>query len=144
MRRYFTSILLLCVMLGAETKLAQPEPSFDNPRQVVFSIKSAEDAEINHVLNSANNILKFYGSDNVQIRIVAYYHGIKALQSVHKDIALRVRALMLINVEFVACENTMITKNIKEDELVEGSEIVTAGIAEIIERVKDGWINIVP
>jgi len=144
MRRYFTLILLLCAILTAETKFAQPEPSFDNQRRIVFSIKSADDAEIHHVLSSANNVLKFYGPDNVQMRIVAYYHGIKALQSVNKDIALRVRALMLLNVEFVACGNTMTTKNIKKSELIDGSEIVTAGIVEMIERVKDGWVNIVP
>jgi len=144
MRRCFIPILLLCVMLTAETKFADPKPSFDNPRQIVFSIKSADDAEIHHVLSSANNVLKFYGSDNVQLRIIAYYHGIKALQSVHKEIALRVRALMLLDVEFVACGNTMTTKNIKKSELVDGSEIVTAGIVEITERVKEGWVNIVP
>ncbi len=144
MRRYFTLILLLCAILAAETKFAKPEPSFDNPRQIVFSIKSADDVEIHHVLSSANNVLKFYGPENVQIRIVAYYHGIKALEKIHEDIALRVRALMLLDVEFVACQNTMTTKNIKEEELVEGSEIVTAGIVEMTERVKEGWVNIVP
>ena len=51
---------------------------------------------------------------------------------------------MLLDVEFVACGNTMRTKKIKKDELIDGVDIVTAGIVEIAERVKDGWINIVP
>ena len=51
---------------------------------------------------------------------------------------------MLVDVEFVACGNTMRTKHIKKDELVDGTEVVTAGIVEIIELVKNGWINIVP
>ncbi|WP_373003908.1 DsrE family protein [Sulfurimonas sp.] len=143
--KYFTLILLsLCIVSFADTEFAEPKPSIDNQRQIVFSIKSSNDEEINHVLSSANNVLKFYGPENVEMKIVAYYHGIKALQKAHKDIALRVRALMLLDVEFVACGNTMKTKKIKEKELIEGTVIVTAGIVEMIERVKEGWVNIVP
>lgn len=141
----FTLILLsLCILSTADTEFAEPKPSFDNQRQIVFSIKSGDDSDIHHVLSSANNVLKFYGPENVQMRIVAYYHGIKALDKANRDIALRVEALMLLDVEFVACGNTMRTKKIKEEDLIEGSEIVTAGIVEMVERVKEGWVNIVP
>jgi len=78
------------------------------------------------------------------MRIVAYYHGIKALLKKEKDIKVRVDALMQLDVEFVACANTLRTKKINEDELVDDVEIVTAGIVEMVERVKDGWIYIVP
>ena len=78
------------------------------------------------------------------MRIVAYYHGIKMLLKKEKKTAKRVDALMQIDVEFVACENTMRTKKIDKSELIEGVEIVTAGIVEMTERVQDGWINIVP
>ena len=145
MIRNFTLILLsVCIVLSADTEFAEPKPSIDNQRQIVFSIKSANDEDIHHVLSSANNVLKFYGPENVEMKIVAYFHGIKALLKKNKDIALRVRALMLLDVEFVACRNTMNTKHIKEDELIEDTVIVTAGIVEMIERVKEGWVNIVP
>lgn len=143
--KIFTLILLtLCIVSFADTEFAEPKPAIDNQRQILFSIKSGDDEEIHHVLSSANNVLKFYGPENVEMKIVAYSKGIKALQKIHKDIALRVRALMLLDVEFIACGNTMKTKKIKEEELIEDSVIVTAGIVEIIERVKDGWVNIVP
>lgn len=141
----FTLILLtLCIVSFADTEFAEPKPSIDNQRKIVFSIKSANDEEIHHVLSSANNVLKYYGPENVEMKIVAYYHGIKALKKEHKDISLRVRALMLLDVEFVACGNTMKTKKIQKEELIEGTLIVTAGIVEMIERVKEGWVNIVP
>jgi intracellular sulfur oxidation DsrE/DsrF family protein len=143
--RNFTFILLtFCIVLSGETEFAEPKPSMVNPRQILFSINSADDEEIHHVLSTANNILKFYGPESVQIRIVAYYHGIKMLLKKDREIALRVEALALLDVEFVACGNTMVTKNIKEEELVENVYIVTAGVAEIVERVKEGWIYIVP
>lgn len=144
MKNFILVLLSFSIILTAETEFSEPIPSIDNARQIVFSIKSADDVEINHVLSTANNVLKFYGPENVEMRIVAYYHGMKALLKEHKDIALRVEALMLYDVEFVACGNTMRTKKISEEDLIEGVEIVTAGVAEIIERVKDGWVNIVP
>lgn len=144
MIRYLLAAFLYTSLLLADTEYAEPKPSILEQRGVVFSIKSADDEEINHVLSSANNVLKFYGPENVHMRIVAYYHGIRALLKAEHSIRARVEALMLVDVEFVACANTMRTKNIKEDELIDDVEIVTAGIVEIIERVKDGWINIVP
>jgi hypothetical protein len=78
------------------------------------------------------------------MRIVAYYHGIRALLKKEKEIAVRVDALMQYDVEFVACGNTMRTKKIDEKELIDGTEVVTAGIVEMIERVKSGWTYIKP
>lgn len=144
MVRWFLSLLLLSVMLFAETQFAEPKPAIDNPRQIVFCITSADDEAINHVLSSANNVLKFYGPENVQMEIVAYYHGIRALLKSEKEIAVRVNALMQYDVKFVACGNTMQTKKIQPSQLIEGSEIVTAGIVEMIERVKSGWVYIRP
>lgn len=144
MKTFFTFVLLLYVTLSAETEFAEPKPSFIEPRQIVFSIKDGSDEAIHHVLSSANNVLKFYGPENVQMRIVAYYHGIRTLLKSEKDIAVRVDALQQYGVSFVACGNTMRTKKIQEDALLDDVEIVTAGIAEMIERVQEGWINIVP
>ncbi len=143
-RNFMLILLSLCIVTLADTEFAEPIPAIDNQRQIIFSIHSGDDEAIHHVLSSANNVLKFYGPENVEMKIVAYSKGIKTLEKKYKDIALRVRALMLLDVEFVACGNTMRTKNIKQEELIEGSEIVTAGIVEIIERVKEGWINIIP
>lgn len=142
--RMLLGLLLLSVLIGAETEFADPEPSFVEPRRIVFSITSGDDEAIHHVLSSANNVLKFYGPENVEMKIIAYYHGIRALLKKEKEIALRVDVLMQYDVVFIACGNTMQTKGIKPTELVEGSEIVTAGIVEIVERVKEGWINIRP
>lgn len=144
MYRAFLILFLFATSLIGETVFADPEPSIMEPRQIIVPIKSADSVEINHVLSSMNNVLKYYGPENVKMRIVAYYHGIDAVLKKHKEIASRVKALMLLDVEFYACQNTMDTKKISKDELIEGTEVVTAGIVEIAERVKEGWIYIVP
>ena len=142
--KYIYLLLFVFSFANGDTEYAEPKPTIIEPRKIVFSIKSADDEVINHLLSSANNVLKFYGPENVNMRIVAYYHGIKMLLKKEKKTAKRVDALMQIDVEFVACENTMRTKKIDKSELIEGVEIVTAGIVEMTERVQDGWINIVP
>ncbi len=144
MKRIAVIIVMLAAILGADTEFAEPKPSFDNPRQIVFCITEGDDESIHHVLSSANNVLKFYGPENVEMRIVAYYHGIRTLLKDEKEIAVRVDALMQYGVVFVACGNTMRTKKIKESELIDGTEVVTAGIVEMIERVKSGWTYIKP
>jgi hypothetical protein len=128
----------------AETQFAEPKPSIDTPRKIVFSVTAGDDESINHVLSSANNVLKFYGPENVEMEIVAYYHGIRTLLKSEKDISVRVKALMQYDVKFIACGNTMETKKIKPSELIDGSEIVTAGIVELIERIKSGSTYIRP
>lgn len=144
MAKLIAMFLFIANVLYAETVFAEPKPNILEPRKIVFSIKSADKEEINHVLSAANNVLKFYGPENVKMRIVAYYHGIKSLLKSEVETSKRISALMQLDVEFVACGNTMRTKNIKEDALVEDVEIVTAGIVEMTERVKEGWIYIAP
>jgi len=144
MIKYILMMLVSISFLLGDTEFVEPKPSIIEPRKIVFSIRSADDFEINHVLGTANNVLKFYGPENVNMRIIAYSKGIKTLLKSEKKIASRVEALMQIDVEFVACGNTMRTKNIKEEDLIDGVEIVTAGVVEIVERIKGGWINIIP
>ena len=144
MIKFFFLIVFACFTSYGETQFAQPIPSIDSPRQIIFSISGGDDESINHVLSTANNVLKFYGPENVEMQIVAYYHGIRALLKTEKEISVRVKTLMQYDVKFVACGNTMQTKKIEPSELIEGSEIVTAGVPELIERVKSGFTYIKP
>ncbi len=142
--RKFLWILAIVVSLVGDTEFAEPKPSIDNPRKIVFPITHGDDESINHVLSSANNVMKFYGPENVRIAIICYSKGIRTLLKKEKKIAVRVRSLMTYDVEFIACANTMRTLGIKKSDLIDGVEIVTAGIVELVERNLKGWIYIRP
>ncbi len=142
--KYLLIILLLMgSFISADTEFADPKPSIDNPRRFVFPISEGTDAAINHVLSSTNNVMKFYGPEKCEVCIVCYSKGIKALQK-HRSFSKRVKSLMTYDVEFIACGNTMRTLKIKEKDLLDGVEVVTAGIVELIERQLRGWIYIRP
>jgi intracellular sulfur oxidation DsrE/DsrF family protein len=145
MRRVVILLFLMIVFLSSETEFAEPKPSMMNPRKFIFPITTWDRSEVNHVLGSANNVIKFYGVDNTEVVIVAYSQGIKSLLK-HRDtkIAKRVRSLMTYDVTFIACGNTMKTLKIKEEDLLADVEIVTAGIVELIERQLRGYIYIRP
>ena len=144
MKKFLFILLLLSAWAYAETVYAEPVPTFENPRKVLFSIIKGDDKSIHHVLNSANNVLKYYGPENIQMRIIAYSDGIKAVLKKESAFAKRIDALMQYEVEFYTCGNTMRTKKIKKTQLIDDVEIVSAGIVEIIERVQEGWIYIKP
>lgn len=144
MKIFFFFWLLLINVAYGDIRLAEPLPTIEKPREVVLGVSSGDDETIQHVLSTANNVLKFYGPEKVHMRIVAYYHGIRTVLKREREFAPRVDALQQYGVEFVACGNTMQTKNIQPSELIDGVEIVSAGIAEIIERSAEGAVYIHP
>ncbi|MDF1883469.1 DsrE family protein [Sulfurimonas sp. SAG-AH-194-C21] len=144
MKKFILILLSFCIVAIAETEYAEPKPSFDNPRLVVFSVTEDSPHAFNHILSVASNVVKYYGADNINMKIVAYSKGLKLLYKNNVDTAARVDALMQMDVEFVACGNTMRTYKVKEEDLVEGSVVVTAGVVELLESVKSGWTYIKP
>jgi len=145
MKKLLILLFLTLSFLQAETQMAEPKPSMENPRKFVFPITKWDRDEINHILGSANNVIKFYGVDNTEVVIVAYSQGINALlKNRDSKIKKRVKSLMTYDVEFIACGNTMKTLKIDKKELLDGVEVVTAGIVELIERQLRGYIYIRP
>ena len=145
MRRFIILISITFSFLYSDTQLAEPKPAIDNPRKFVFPITKWDRTEVNHILSSANNVIKFYGIDNTEVVIVAYSKGINSIvKNRDKRIQRRVEALMTYGVEFIACNNTITTLKIDKKYLLDGVEVVTAGIVELIERQLRGYIYIRP
>lgn len=110
-------------------------------RKLVIQI-STRDVEIQHLaLSNVYNLQKYYGIDNIEIEVVAYGPGISLLYPDGKE-ASRVRSLMLQDVIFTGCQNTLDTikaRDGKEPELIEDVEIVRAGIARIMDLQDEGY-----
>jgi intracellular sulfur oxidation DsrE/DsrF family protein len=145
MKKIILILLSFYMILYADTEYAEPKPAWDNPRLIIFALTDDTPHALDHILSVTNNVIKYYGAANVLVKIVAYSKGIKLLvKNTSQTNRKRVEALMQFDVEFIACHNTMKTYNIKESDLIEGSIVVTAGVVELLESVKKGWVYIKP
>ena len=143
----FKNIFLITIFISSflmsETEFAKPKPAIDNPRKILFSIDTLQDKEVNHVISTVNNVIKFYRPENTEVVIVVYSQGVKILRkNSDKETRKRIEALMTYDIEFVACENSLRTLGIKKKELIDDLSFGTAGIVEIIERKLQGFTYI--
>lgn len=148
LRRLVAGLAMLAAGAAAatagETMLADPKPDPDNPRKILLQLTTDDSRAVNDVLFNVVNIQKFYGQDNVKVAVVSFGAGNRALYKDTSTVRERISSLLQYDVEFVACGNTIEATGRKPTDVIDGVEIVTAGIPEIIERIKQGWIYIRP
>lgn len=139
-------VLLLSVFAFSQVNYAEPQPDFENPRKWLIRVNSSETKKVNHILNAINNVLKGYPDEALEIEVVFYANGIRATRKDYdKKILTRIDSLMIYDtIKFIVCKNTMDTMGWKKDEFMDGVEYVQIGIAEAIERIKEGWIDVSP
>ena len=129
---------------AAQTVLSDPKPSVDNPRRIALMLGTDNPNTINQLLFNVINIQKFYGMDNVELVVVAYGAGIRALMKGKSPVAERIRSQQHYGVRFIACGNTMEAMKEKRDGLIKGVEWVQAGLPELVERQLRGWVVLNP
>lgn len=129
----------------AATVTASTESESQTQRLVIQVNKNDPELQ-DHVLSNIVNLQKHFGIDNIEIEVVAYGPGIWFLtdKSPHQQ---RIESLLLQNVVFTACGNTLDTIEAKEGKrpnLIEEVDITQAGIARIMERQNQGWNYLSP
>ena len=142
---------LLCMLFiavagpaRAETELSDPKPGMDNPRQIVLALNNNDENAVNNILFNVVNIQKFYGQENVEIAVVGYGAGVRNFLTGDSKVADRIQSLVMYDVQFIACGNTLNAIGRKSEELIDGVDLVTAGLPEIVERQLRGWIYLRP
>ena len=136
-------VLFFTVFVYGESTFSNPQPSFDEPRKVVFQIYDSELDKVNHNLGTIYNILKEYPEESLKVAVVAYGNGMRALKKdFDKATLTRISSLMEYDVEFFACKNTMESMKWTEDDFIDDLEYVQAGIVEFVEKQIDGYIGV--
>jgi len=114
--------------------------------KVVLQISDPNPFKQTLVLNVANNLIKHYGQDSVEIEIVAFGPGLRLLfaENVNKG---RIASLAGSGVTFSACENT--TRNMGKvlghpPALNPKAVSVSAGVVRIMDLTKKGYTLIKP
>ena len=140
--------LWLPLMLGL--MIALPVSAGEKPfaeHKVVLQISDDDPFKQTLVLNVAGNIVKAYGTDNVDIQIVAFGPGLRLL---FDDNANRQRIQNLVEnaeVKFHACKNTIanMTKLLGEPPVINGLATTdSGGVTRILALRKKGYELIKP
>ncbi len=139
-------ILMITVFAFGKVDYATPKPDFDKPRLWLIRINNSDIAKVNHIMDGINNVLKGYPEEAMKVEVIFYSNGTRAVRKDYdKKVLKRIRSLMVYdNIRFVVCKNTMDTMGWTKKDFISGVDYVQIGIAEAIERVADGWIDISP
>lgn len=114
--------------------------------KIVLQISDPNPFKQTLVLNVANNLIKHYGLDSVEIEIVAFGPGLRLLFAENANKG-RIASLAGNGVTFSACANTtanMAKKLGHPPALNPKAVTVGAGIVRIIDLVKKGYILVKP
>ncbi|AWR94196.1 DsrE family protein [Acidianus brierleyi] len=85
------------------------------------------------VLNLRNDI------KDAEIEVVFHQDAIRSLIKGNEN-ENTINELFKNNVAVVGCRNSMTALGIKDEQLIEGIKIVTAGVGEIVRKQSEGWI----
>ena len=123
--------------------------SADKPfaeHKVVLQISDADPTKQTLVLNVANNLIKAYGPDKVDVEIVAFGPGLRLMFDDNHNKG-RISGLTDSGVRFAACGNTrkkMAKQLGKEPTLNSNATVVSAGVVRIIDLVNEGYTLVKP
>ncbi len=158
-----TAALLLALACGVATARAAAHPTtdpgkfdFEHPtfvhalpfakEKVVIQISGDRPAKWNLALNNAQNLLNFFGPQNVRVVVVAFGPGLRMLLH-DSPLAARIDSQNREGVEFDACHNTMETmarKTGRLPQLVASAVVVPAGVVRILQLEHQGFGYIRP
>lgn len=138
-----TMLVMLLLAVSGQFAFA----SEDGPKHKIVIQVSTDDVRTQNIaMNNAINLQKALGQDNIAIEIVAYGPGLTMLTN-KSPASKRVPSLAMQDITFSACGNTkakMEEKSGKEIVLVEGVQIVPAGVLRIMELQEQGYTYIRP
>ena len=100
-----TALVALFALAAPQAVLAQEEKPFAE-HKFVLQISDMDPSKQTLVLNVANNILKAYGTDQVDVEIVAFGPGLRLLFEDNSNTG-RIDGLVNSGVRFFACQNTI-------------------------------------
>ena len=141
--------LIIGIVLAALSATLNAASADDKPfaeKRVVLQISDPNPFKQTLVLNVASNLIKHYGSDKIDIEIVAFGPGLRLLLDGNSNQS-RMSGLNQDGVRFAACENTIaaFAKNLgHQPKLVAEATPVSAGVVRILELLDQDYTLVKP
>jgi len=115
-------------------------------QSIVLQISDPNPFKQTLVLNVANNIIKHYGQDKVNVEIVAFGPGLRLLFAENANKG-RIKSLSGVGVKFSACKNTIKAMSKKlghAPALNSNATQVGAGVVRIVDLMNKGYKLVKP
>lgn len=90
------------------------------------------------LLRSLTNLLADLGTEGVRVEVVAQGAGLDLLLP-STGLAHQVEALRDRGVGFLACENTLRSRQLRVDDLLPGVRSVPSAVGHVVRRQSQGW-----
>lgn len=127
------SVVLVLLVIGTAAN-AQDNGA---GHKIVFQLTDNDPASQKSLTNQLKNLTK--GWPEAQFVVVVHSAGISYLQNSKSQHADEIRTLSEKGVEFKACENTIESKNISKDDILDVAGFVPMGVAEVVLKQEAGW-----
>ena len=98
---------------------------------------SGDESQQNHAVANARNLLEDDSTEVEEVVVVATGDGVSLLTDDSAEPE-AVASLAEDGVSFRACENSLDSRDLSDEDLLDGVERVPAGIGEVVERQADG------
>lgn len=145
LRSTVIAIPLLLLAIGAQAEPADDKPFAEH--RLVLQISDSDPARQNLLLNVANNAIRHYGPEKIDVEIVAFGPGLSLLFADNPQ-ASRIDGLAVDSgIRFSACENTIaaVTRMRGEaPELHPRAVPVVGGVVRIMDLTAAGYTLITP
>ena len=145
LRSALIALPLLLLAIGAQAEVTDDKPFAEH--RLVLQISDSDPARQNLVLNVANNAIRHYGPEKIDVEIVAFGPGLSLLFSDNPQ-ASRIDGLSVDSgVRFAACENTIAAVTRMRGtapDLNPRATHVGAGVVRIMDLTAAGYTLISP
>ena len=143
--KFILSVLMSGLLLVSFSAAAAEDRSMADTK-IVLQISDPNPFKQTLVLNVANNLIKHYGQDQIDIEIVAFGPGLRLLMDGNANTG-RINSLSSSGVKFSACGNTQkaMSKALGHPPKLHAKAVtVGAGIVRIIDLTNKGYKLVKP
>lgn len=111
---------------------------------LLIHIDSAEPNVLHLALNNISNFIAGCGDESWNVVVVANGPAIKQFTKANLDEGHKVTALAKQGVQFHLCNNAKLAFHIEESDMLEGCEIIKAGMNELVALQNQGYAYVKP
>jgi intracellular sulfur oxidation DsrE/DsrF family protein len=102
-----------------------------------------EEGRAEDTLRNIDNLLKDVEGD-VEVLLLVHSKGVYPFGKNKNANKSKVEKLMAKGVKIRVCHNTLESLNLEVDDFIDGIEVVSSVVGELVRRQKDGWLYIKP